>query len=259
MALIGNRSVLLKSPGRFLSGTIASIERNNFSTAGQIANRFQSLSRIFAGIPSGHLPPSSWSMARTAGALSAINEATFALTPDALNLAEGRNIAGDTSFTFTLPNADLQLVVSADGSATFTFSQSGALAGALDAAGSATATFTVGAATLGALIDAIAAATFALTGTATPTAIGTLAGDITPFTELSPENLANAVWTRIIESGFTAEEIMRLLASVAVGKTDIDTSGIDPVVTFRDLDDTKDRVTATMLGSERATVVLDAA
>ena len=51
---------------------------------------------------------------------------------------------------------------------------------------------------------------------------------------------------------------MRLLASVAVGKTEIDTSGIDPVVTFRDLDDTKDRVTATMLGSERATVVLDA-
>ena len=41
------------------------------------------------------------------------------------------------------------------------------------------------------------------------------------------------------------------------GKTDIDTSGANPIVTFRDLGDTADRVTATMTGSERTTVVTD--
>ncbi len=257
MALIGNRSVLLKSPGRFLSGTVASIERSNFSQAGMRANRFQAMSRIFGGIPSGHLSPSSWSLPRTAGALSAINAALLSLEAGALNLAEGRNIAGDAVFDFTLPSADLQLVVSANGTATFTFTQTGALAGALSGTGSATATFTVSTSTLGAIISAIASGTFSLTGSATPKALGNLAGDITPFTELSPQNLAAAVWSSVLEAGYTAEELLRLLSAVAAGKTDIDTSGPDPVVTFRDLNDTKDRVTATMNGSERASVTKD--
>ena len=194
MALIGNRSVLHKSPGRFLSGTVASIERSAFGKPGMLAGRFESLSPIFAGIPTGHLAPSAWALPRTAGGLSAINQAGATLTAGALNLAEGRNIAGDTAFAFALADADLQLVVSATGNATFTFTQSGALAGALQAVGAATATFTVSAATLGAIIDAIAAASFSLTGAATPRAVGTLAGDITPFTELSPQSLASAVW-----------------------------------------------------------------
>lgn len=194
MALIGNRSVLHKSPGRFLSGTIASIERSNFGKAGMLAGRFESLSPIFAAIPTGHLSPSAWALPRTAGGLSAINEAGATLSAGDLNLAEGRNIAGDTTFAFALADADLQLVVSANGTATFTFTQSGALAGALQAVGAATATFTVSTATLGAIIDAIAAASFSLTGSATARATGELAGDITPFTELSPQNLAAAVW-----------------------------------------------------------------
>ena len=257
MALIGNRSVLHKSPGRFLSGTIASIERSNFGKAGMLANRFQSLSPIFAAIPTGHLSPSAWALPRTAGGLSAINEAGATLSAGNLNLAEGRNIDGSTSFAFTLPDADLQLVVSATGDATFTFTQSGALAGALDAVGSATATFTVSTSTLGAVIDAIASATFSLTGTATPRATGELAGDITPFTELSPQNLAAAVWAAVLEAGYSAGDLMRVLAAVAAGKTDIDTSGANPIVTFRDVNDTTDRVTATMTGSERTTVVID--
>lgn len=217
MALIGNRTVLHKSPGRFLSGTVASIERSNFSRAGMLASRFQAMSPVFAGIPSGHLAPSSWALPRTAGGLSAINEAGAALTAGPLNLAEGRNIDGSTSFAFTLPDAALQLVVSATGNATFTFTQSGGLAGALQAVGSAAATFTVSAATLGAVIDAIAAASFSLTGSATPRARGALAGDITPFTELSPQSLAAAVWGSIIEAGFTAEQVMRILAAHAAG------------------------------------------
>ena len=58
MALIGNRSVLHKSPGRFLAGTIASGERSNFSKGGMVASRFQAMSRILGGIPTGHLSPS---------------------------------------------------------------------------------------------------------------------------------------------------------------------------------------------------------
>jgi hypothetical protein len=116
-------------------------------------------------------------------------------------------------------------------------------------------------------------------------AIGHMAGDISPFTALSPENLAAAVWnaaaaganapgtmgeklndagsgtnpwTEVIEPGFTAAEVLRLLAAVAAGKTDIvDLGGGNATVKFRNLGDTKDRVVATMAGSERATVTRD--
>ena len=84
---------------------------------------------------------------------------------------------------------------------------------------------------------------------------GVLEGDITPFTELSPQSLADAVWNRVIEAGFTAQELMQILSAVAAGKTDIDTSGANPIVTFRDLGDPADRVTATLPGRERTTGV----
>jgi hypothetical protein len=258
MALIGNRSVLHKSPGRFLSGTVASIERSGFSKAGMLANRFQAMSLILGGIPTGHLAPSSWALPRTAGALSAVNSADFSIAAGSLNLAEGRNIAGDTTITFSLPNADLQLVVSASGDATITFSQSALLAGALSADGSATITFNVGTATLGALIDAVASASFSLTGAATATALGELAGDITPFTELSPESLAASVGNLVIDGTYTLTDVLKILAAVAAGKSTVtDLGGGSAEVVFRDLSDTLDRVVADMTNSDRITVTID--
>ncbi len=70
---------------------------------------------------------------------------------------------------------------------------------------------------------------------------------------LSPQGLANAVWERAVDAGYTAEEILRILAAVAAGKTDIAGS----TVTFRDLGDTKDRLVASMTGSERTTITID--
>lgn len=256
MALIGNRSVLLKSPGRFLSGTVASIERSNFSKAGMLANRFQALSPIFAGIPSGHLSPSSWAMPRTAGALSSINEASAELQSDDPNLAEGRNIAGDVALTFTLPDASLQLVVSATGEATLTFSSSALMAGALQAQGEATIVFTVDAATLGAIISAEAAASVTLGVSATPRAVGVLAGDITPFTELSPQSLAAAVWGSIIEAGFSADQILRILAAHAAGAA-TGLEGANPQ--FTGLDGTTLRIDGTYSAGTRTIDALDGA
>lgn len=75
---------------------------------------------------------------------------------------------------------------------------------------------------------------------------GVLPGDITDIT--------NAVWERIIESTYTAEEVMRLLASVSVGKS----SGHPTTPVFRDIADTKDRVSGTVdLTGNRTSVTLD--
>jgi hypothetical protein len=70
--------------------------------------------------------------------------------------------------------------------------------------------------------------------------------------------LAQAVWAEIIEAGYSSSDVLRLLSSIAAGKTNIvDNGGGSATVTFRDLADTKDRVDADMVGSERHSVALD--
>jgi hypothetical protein len=232
----------------------------------------------------GYTGQHAWMPAPKAGGLGAYRTADFGFTGSA-NGAMGVNIVGDTMFTFTVPSAALQLVVSATGAATFTFTQTGLLAGALDAVGSTSFSFTVGPSNIGALSNAIASASFAFSSIATIRATGELAGDIVPYTELSPESLAASVWnsiaanfntagtmgekmndagsasnpwTEVIESGYTAGEILQILAAVSVGKTTIvDNGGGSATVTFRGVADDRDAVVADMQDSERLTVTLD--
>lgn len=113
-----------------------------------------------------------------------------------------------------------------------------------------------------------AAAYLALVGSALLQGDSTFLGTIVGAGKLSARldvgaqpsafDIAQEVLGSVIESGVDLRSVLRILAAVAAGKTDINTSGPDPVVTFRDVNDTKDRVTATMSGSERATVVIDA-
>jgi hypothetical protein len=60
-------------------------------------------------------------------------------------------------------------------------------------------------------------------------------------------------WISNIEGTYTAGDILKLMVSVLVGKTSISGS----TVTFRDINDTKDRVVAEMTNSERTTVTKD--
>lgn len=138
-----------------------------------------------------------WFPAPKAGGLAASRTADFGIAGSASG-AMGINIDGDGTITFTVPDADMQLVVSADGTATITFSQTGSLAGALAADGAASFAITTNTPILGAIVSTIAAGTITFSADGTVDAIGNLAGDITPFTELSPENLAAAVWNELL-------------------------------------------------------------
>jgi hypothetical protein len=57
----------------------------------------------------------------------------------------------------------------------------------------------------------------------------------------------------VIESGYTAAEILRLLASVAAGSA----TGLDSAVEFKSLDGTKNRIESTISGNDRTTTSLD--
>ena len=72
------------------------------------------------------------------------------------------------------------------------------------------------------------------------------------------EKVNSSSWNEVIESGYTAAEVMRILAAVAVGKTTItDLGGGNATVAFRDQADTKNRILADMTGSERTDITLD--
>lgn len=205
MALKQNTTINAQYPRRWVGGTFAG-ERSMWSRTERLN---QGLSEgltdaIAKAVPSGHLAPSAWILPVKPGGMSAFTGTSITFTLGTLTLAEGRNLTGDVNFTFTVPGASLELVVSASGECTITWTPTGNLAGSLAAEGTTSITFTVDPTTLGAITDAIGTVGITFSGTATPYATGELSGDITPFTELSPQSLAAAVWeyaTRTLTSG----------------------------------------------------------
>jgi hypothetical protein len=65
-------------------------------------------------------------------------------------------------------------------------------------------------------------------------------------------------WASLIEGSYTAEDILKILLSVAAGKTTITPgTGGTATVVFRDVNDNENRVIATMKGSKRTGVELN--
>ena len=216
MALKTNTTLLAQLPLRQIGGSPGTFrsmwgrgDRMNQSVGEGIPSKL-------AGIPSGHLAPSSWVLPYKPGAMSSFTQCVVTVTPGTLNLAAGRNLSGSTTVTVTVDPAAGQLIVSASGSTSITFNLSAQLAGALSAVGSTAITVTVNNPTLGAIVDAVGATLVQITTSATPRATGNMVGNITPFTELSPQSLAAAVWNAIAaeytESG-TMGELMNTGAS----------------------------------------------
>ena len=67
-----------------------------------------------------------------------------------------------------------------------------------------------------------------------------------------------AVWQHALEGSLSAEDALRLMLAVLAGRTRITSTGEGQAqVAFRDTLDTKDRLTADMVESERVNVTLD--
>jgi hypothetical protein len=216
MALKTNTTLLAQLPLRQIGGSPGTF-RSMWSRGDRMNQSVgQGIPSKLAGIPSGHLAPSSWVLPYKPGAMSSFTNLVVTVTPGTLNLAAGVNITGGTTVTITVNPADGQLIVSASGSTSITFNLAGDLAGALSASGNADITFTVDNATLGAIVDAIGAALVQFSNSATVSATGNLSGDITPFTELSPQSLSAAVW-EALASAYNAPGTMGELLNSAGG------------------------------------------
>lgn len=218
----------------------------------------------------------------TAGSMSALRR-VVEMSEGASNLLQGGPMIATAAVADVSGSAGLSLVVSLSASgAVATITGDGmvlSLTIGLDGTGTMAVTGTGG---LSMIVPFDGTAVIAaLTGTADARGNLSLVGEWTPFADLSPENLASAVWsaaasqfdiagtfgeklndagsasnpwTEVIDSGLTAAEVMRLIVSVTAGNATGLENGL-PI--FQSIDGTKDRITATYSGGARIVTALD--
>lgn len=172
MALHGNRSVLHKSPVRFLNGG-AAILRNNFGKHGMVRNSYQVFAAT-AAIPYGYYGGrGAWVQPKKGGAVSGVN--AIALTLGASGAGSmGVNTSGTASITFDLTGVG-GLISSASGVASISLSASGNIFAAKYTSG--IAAITLGATgTLKATGKIQGTAPISLAANWTPYAVGWISG-----------------------------------------------------------------------------------
>ena len=172
MALHGNRSVLLKSHGRFLNGGPA-IMRSNFTRHGEVRNSYQVFADT-AAIPYGYYGGrGAWVQPKKGGAVSGVNAIAVSLGASGAG-SMGVNTSGTASITFDLTGVG-GLISSASGVASITLGASGNIFAAKFTSG--TAGITLGAAgTLKATGKIQGTAPISLSANWTPYAVGWISG-----------------------------------------------------------------------------------
>ena len=280
--LIGNYSRLLASPTRFFGGSTGQgHDRGGWSQNGMNAGRFSHLNwDAKSGAPDGYRPPYTWVLPMEAGGLSARrNLAGLGALVGAI--AGGKNATATLSGTGSLTATGALIV-----------SLAAALVGSGTISNAAAVAFLQLAATLAgdgdldgalsALAHAAAALSGSGTATVTSTATGELAASITVTGDiLTSANVASSVWgaiaasnndvgtmgeklndagsasnpwTEVIESGYTAAQILRLIAAAIQG----DATGLESgVPAFKGLDGTTDRIVGTYVAGTRTVTTRD--
>jgi hypothetical protein len=304
MALIGNYSVVAKSPGRFRAGN-TNCDRSDYNKSGPARNAFTRFAK-FNSTPSGG---TGWVVAQTSGGLATFTDLIASITNTA-QLNSGKNADANLTASIALSNADLAQIINMIAALSGAITTSNASVIALsNIAASVTASGSITSADLAYLAQVAIAASLSGTISLTDGQLGALVGlvaslvgsisisnantlatalisaDINSLTPLSPETLAASLWnvtassyntagtmgeklndagsasnpwTEVIESGYTAQEILKILLAVSAGTTTItDLGGGAATVKFKSVSGGLDRVNATMAGSERTSITLN--
>jgi hypothetical protein len=230
-AISGMNPTMLR--GRFNAGTVRACM---YSGEGMSSN--------LASTPNGASHPNVFVMARTAGAIKSYRLGGLAINATATGEL-GLPTTGSSSITITGTCAG-GLIVGATGTATISINGTAAIVATLNATGAVTITID-GNVAMGAEASITGTGTITLDGHADAMALGYMTGT-TEEAGLTPSGIARAVWQQIIEAGFSAEEILRLLAAHAAGSA-TGLEGSNPQ--FTGLDGITVRIDGTYAGGTR--------
>jgi hypothetical protein len=253
MALIRQgRNNFSGNPGVFTGNQ--SFQSGNFFKGGLRNRNVGGFDQRFSGYGNGALDPSSFILPQKSGSISSYTRSNSSLTSAAL-LIPALPMQVNGSFSLTVTNAQLDQVVQliASGVLALTGSANLAAAVALEAA----SVFNLsGSALLGGVIPIQGAGVMSLSTNVTLDADAFMTASAGGPTPLSPEGLAASLLDENdIESGYSLRESVRLILSALVGKL----SGADSTtVTIRDINDTVNRIVATVdANGNRTTVTKD--
>lgn len=207
--LLGNRTVLQKSPATFRSGTSTAGAYvgqviNNLTQSGRNRNIYvnsevQSINRANA-VPIGYTHPYNFVMPQKNGGIASLKQMK-ALISESINIAGGKNADASLSGLLTVTNADMGLVVSAIASISASIVVINAELAAVLAmvANSLSATGTLSPPVLGAIAGIVGSLSGSISSSASMVnSPGFMSADILPYTELSPESLAAALLNAIL-------------------------------------------------------------
>ena len=218
MALLGNASLLHRSPAKYLTGTVGFCDRANWNKPGQMRNRGDlTLSTLwkYDAVPSGTYAGRAFLAPQTAGRL-------VTRSPIAVNAAASgaSGIPGAASATISVNAVAIGgLFAGGVASATITINGTAAISGL--AAGSAAGTVNLaGTAVPGATAWGIANATVTVTGTATAYGIGYMQASTVDNSVLTPASITAAVWSALSADYNTAGTMGSKLNSAASGGVD---------------------------------------
>jgi hypothetical protein len=287
MALVLNGNRLLAGPAQHRNGASALVfERTSFQRGGPIRNfhlgEATGTASDRAGFPNGAEGSETWSMSRRGGGLAAYTTIAGAGALTASDLQPIFEIAGSMA-----GSGDLAGAMSLLSGMSATLAGSGNLAGALQALSNMAASIGGSgdlAAALGLLvsIQAVVSGSGGLNNS-NLTGFANMSASILSYGELTPEGLRDAVWsaaaaayntagtmgeklndagsgsnpwTEVIEAGYSAADVLRLISAVLLGNATGLESGAQ---VFTGLDGTTERVTGTYTDGERTITDLDAA
>lgn len=237
--------------GTNLDGANPSAHEYRGHMTAQNRNQFfgEGVTDKLASVPSGTRHPVAWVMAPRNGAISArVNDIVITATGSG---SMGKAADGAAPITITL-TGEGGLISSATGTAAVTVTLDGELFASKAAAGEATLSISADG-TLKAIGHLDGDATATVTATWTPYGIGWLEGT-TEESGLTPAGVANAVWAKVIEAGFSADQILRLLAAHAAGAA-TGLEGASP--SFVGIDGVTTRIEGTYVSGDRTITNLD--
>lgn len=236
MGIYNNGYRLGNNPFKYRCGALTTIYNPTTMLVGQSnagwKRGIQYNTGTLTALPQGSNTPGTWMLPQKAGGMSSHSEAQGTSIASLL-MAKGWNIEGLAEGTTPTVEATMQLVVSMVATALGEATTNANLNAALGLSGS-----TTGEATNNAIITALAWAIGQANGEATATlvryATGELKGSITPFTELSPEGLAAAVWNSLA-SQYNEDGTMGELLNSAGAAADPLLGVVEGALTLRDV------------------------
>lgn len=278
MSLLGNYTVLHRSPAKFLTGTIGYGERSNWGKPGMILSRENDDLWAFDATPSGFYFGKAYYPPRQAGRISS----AFTIRVDASGvgaLARPGTVLG----SFTVQALAVGgLIAGGVANASFTVTGAANIAGL--AAGRTTSVLRINATAIaGASAFGVANSLVRVTGYLQPYALGYMKASTVDNTVLTAESISAKVWSAlaavnntpgtmgarlngagsitpaevwqyIIESGYSAQDMMKIFTAVLSNTSENNPSN----TAFKSIDGTKTRVTAAVdLQGNRSSVIRD--